>query len=66
MSIRNFAGAISNFLRLKVDNFLRKVEIVFLLNKSCKVTIIYTTRRDNKGCPNAIECLESDITCVVF
>ena len=44
----------------------RKVEMVSLLNKSCKVTIINTTRRDNNGCLDAIECLENDITWVVF
>ena len=43
-----------------------KVEIVSLLNKSCKVTITNTTRRDNKGCLDAIEFLENDLTCIVF
>ena len=44
----------------------RKVEITSLLDKSCEVTIINTTRRDNKEYLDAIECLENDITCVVF
>ena len=34
----------------------RKVEIVFLLDKSCKVTISNIIRRDNKGCLDAIVC----------
>ena len=43
-----------------------KVKIASLLNKSCKVTITNTTRRDNKECLDVIECLENDITGVVF
>ena len=43
-----------------------KVEIVSLLDKSCKVTFTNTTTRDNIGCLDTMDCLENDITCVVF
>ena len=56
------------FSTVESGNFAgrRKVEIVSLLDKSCKVTITNTTRKDNKGCLDAIDCLENDMTYVVF
>ena len=43
-----------------------RVEIVSLLDKSCKVTITNMTRRDDRGCLDTIECQEKGMTCVVI
>ena len=43
-----------------------KVEIISLLDESCKITIINTIRRDNKAYLDIVECLENDIISVEF
>ena len=58
----------SNFKLSTVESgkFVGRCRVeIFFFGKSFNFTITNTTRRDNKGCLDAIEYLENDMICVV-